>query len=106
MEVDVEPAIVDEGNRGKSDSCLALLTPFVAARYLSRLARPSPFDLPDPGNLKISSATLVFFWVMATTAAASLFSGESVIKYRKRELRQKVKTKEAEQRSGAGITIH
>ena len=35
MEVEVEPIIVDEGNRGKSDSCFLLLTPFVTARSFS-----------------------------------------------------------------------
>ena len=101
MEVDVEPAIVDEGNRGKFDSCLCALDSFcrrsISVSPRPSAVRPSPSDLPDPGagNLKISSATLVFFWAVAAAAAASLFSGESVIKYRKRELRQKVKTKEA-----------
>ena len=35
MEVEVDPIIVDEGNRGKSDSCFLLLTPFVTARSFS-----------------------------------------------------------------------
>ena len=92
MEVVVEPIIVDEGNRGKSDSCFLLLTPFVTARSFSprttapRPSRPSPFDLSDFCSLSqdlpvVSPASHDFFSV-----TVSLFSGESVIKYRKREL--------------------